>query len=232
MWTERIGLFLTVLTSTPVQLLMLWRCYYILKKRLHFIIPILLLLLGSVALALFDTVGLFWGMFKGKNPSSSHGFWCLLLYSSLCSTLDIILSSILFYYLIQSRKRVYADHAVQWISRLLIILWQSAIPPTLCAVGLLLIYIASQNLSPGEMQMWYPTLQAMIGKLYVLSHFYNINARPLFVGEQEHSSTAYVFTTLTVPALHGTSASALDAPEDHQSISYANSFGRTDSGQP
>ena len=26
----------------------------------------------------------------------------------------------------------------------------------------------------GEAEMWYPTLQAMIGKLYILSHFYNM----------------------------------------------------------
>ena len=74
-----------------------------------------------------------------------------------------------FYFLVQSRKRVYADQAVQvrvvvpasvvshvllkvflskWTSRLIIIVWQSAIPPTLCAVGNFLVYIASQHLSP------------------------------------------------------------------------------------
>jgi hypothetical protein len=85
----------------------------------------------------------------------------------------------------------------------------------------------------GEMQMWYPMLQAMIGKLYVLSHFYNMyveplagpihiifttclrfrsNTRPL-MGEQP--PTTYVFT-LTEPAVNGTSASALNTPEDLQ----------------
>ncbi|KAH9003901.1 hypothetical protein EDB86DRAFT_2890904 [Lactarius hatsudake] len=28
-WTERIHIFLTVLVSTPVQSLLLWRCYYV-----------------------------------------------------------------------------------------------------------------------------------------------------------------------------------------------------------
>ena len=100
--------------------------------------------------------------------------------------------------------------------------------------------------------MWYPMLQELIGKLYVLSHFYNMyvitiyscsshvhwfysNTRPLIVGEQqqpqEQPSTAYAFT-LTVPALPGTSASALNAPEDHSSITYTDSLGLTDSGRP
>lgn len=102
----------------------------------------------------------------------------------LILVLDVILSSIcelenslprkvthfghsVFYYLMQSRKRVYSDHAIQvcritrvvfpvlltfllpqWTSRLIIILWQSAIPPTVCTVGVFLIYIASRHLSP------------------------------------------------------------------------------------
>jgi len=80
--------------------------------------------------------------------------------------------------------------------------------------------------------MWYPTLQAMIGKLYILSHFYNINSRPLIVGEQEQeqSSTAYVYT-LTVPTLHGPSASALNASEVHQPESYTDTLGSTDGAQ-
>ena len=103
----------------------------------------------------------------------------------------------------------------------------------------------------GEAEMWYPTIQAMIGKLYVLSHFYNMyvvpqaasvhimfttlfrfrsNSRPLIVGEQERpsaASTAYVYT-LTVPALHGPSTSALSAPEEHPSEFHADALGRTD----
>jgi len=226
-WTERIQVILTVFTATPVQSLLLWRCYHILNRNLYFIIPLLLLLLGSVASAIFDTVGLFGGMFSGPNPNA---IWSFLLYISFFSTLDIILSSVLFYYLTQSRKRVYAEHTVQWISRLIIIVWQSAIPPTVCVVGLFITYIITHRLYPGEAEMWFPTVQAMIGKLYVLSHFYNINIRPVVVGEQEQPSTAYVYS-LTVPALHGPSSFALNAPEEHPSESYTDSLGRTNGTQ-
>ena len=46
------------------------------KLKLSTQIPLMLLLLGSVVLAIFDTIGLFWGMFSGQNPSASHAFWC------------------------------------------------------------------------------------------------------------------------------------------------------------
>ncbi|KAH9019816.1 hypothetical protein EDB85DRAFT_549542 [Lactarius pseudohatsudake] len=162
-WTERIQIILTVLVSTPVQSLLLWRCYYILKRNIYFVMPLLLLLLGTVALSIFETVWLFQGMYDGKNPKGSHALWSFLLYTSLPLVLDIILSGIMFCYLTQSRKRVYADHTVQWISRLIIIVWRSAIPPTVCAIGSFIVYLVSQRMYQGEEQMWYPTLQAMTG---------------------------------------------------------------------
>ena len=90
-------------------------------------------------------------------------------------------------------------------------------------------------------------LQAVVGKLYLLSHFYNMcvvtylllfqiclphyrfrsNSRPLFVGEEEGPS-AYM-PTLTLPVLHGMSTSALNAPEEHSSGPYF--FGRADGAQ-
>ncbi|KAH9003902.1 hypothetical protein EDB86DRAFT_2291213 [Lactarius hatsudake] len=227
-WTERIHIILTVLVSTPVQSLLLWRCYYILKRNIYFVMPLLLLLLGAVALSIFETVWLFQGMYDGENPRGSHAFWSFLLYTSLPLLLDIILSGIMFCYLTQSRKRVYADHTVQWISRLIIIVWRSAIPPTVCAIGSFIVYLVSHRMYPGEKQMWYPTLQAMIGNLYVLSYFYNINTQLLFVSDREQPPTHVV--TLTVPALHATtgSTSLLNAPEEHPSEPYTDSFGHAD----
>ncbi|KAH9021114.1 hypothetical protein EDB83DRAFT_2432096 [Lactarius deliciosus] len=159
------------------------------------------------------------------RSSHFHPFWTILMYSASSSVLDIILSYILFFYLTQSRKRVYADQAVQWISRLIIIVWQSAIPPTVCAIGFFLTFILSHRLHPGQRQMWYPTLHAVIGKLYVLSHFYNINSLTFFVGEQEQPSTH--LSALTVPALNGTSTE-YNTPEEHRIELHSNSIEGTD----
>ncbi|KAI9435575.1 hypothetical protein H4582DRAFT_2130548 [Lactarius indigo] len=222
-WTERVHMIFTVLISIPVQSLLIWRCYYILERNVYLIIPLLLLLLGSVGLAIFDTLELFIPRFGGGQPSRTPVFWSFLLYSAFSSILDIILSSILFYYLTQSRKRIYVDHAVQWISRHIVIVWQSVIPPTVCTLGISILYGVSRHLYPGPGLMWYPTLQAVIGKLYVLSHFYNINSRTQFVGEQEQPST-YV-SALTVPALHGISTTH-NAPEGHSLGLYSDSFER------
>ena len=142
-----------------------------------------------------------------------------------------------FYYLIQSRKRVYADHAVQVRVAAPVL----AVPPVLLKVFLFQVDFSSYHYrvaigyptnalrrlsfhnihrnassvpgvflyditfvvacrmsitdsrSPntqGESEMWYPTIQAMIGKLYVLSHFYNMYVAPRV------ASVHIMFTTL------------------------------------
>ncbi|KAH9176214.1 hypothetical protein EDB89DRAFT_1903370 [Lactarius sanguifluus] len=169
----------TVLISTPVQSLLLWRCYHILKRSKYFIIPLVLLLLGTVALGIFDTIWLLGRTYGWGRSSHLHPFWTLLP-----------LQSWILFLVASSRKRVYADQAVQ-----------------------------------GQRQMWYPTLHAVIGKLYVLSHFYNINSLTFFVGEQEQPSTH--LSALTVPALHGTST-ARNTPEEHRIELYSNSIDGTD----
>ncbi|KAI9442328.1 hypothetical protein H4582DRAFT_1273732 [Lactarius indigo] len=227
-WTERVHMLLTVLISTPVQSLLIWRCYHILRRNAYLIIPLLFLLLGSVGLAIFDTLGLFITRFGEGKPSRSPVFWSFLLYSAFSSILDIILSSILFYYLTQSRKRIYVDHTVQWISRHISIVWQSVIPPTVCTLGISILYGVSHHLYPGPGLMWYPTLQAVIGKLYVLSYFYSINSRMQIVGGQEQPST-YV-SALTVPALHGV-CTTHNALEGYPLELYPDSFERSDESQ-
>ena len=92
---------------------------------------------------------------------------------------------------------------LQQVTRLITIVWQSAVPPTLCTVSVLLTYIILQHFNSVRLfavclisdrplssplrraseqmqkQMWYPTLQAMVGKLYILSLFYNLCVIPL-----------------------------------------------------
>ncbi|KAI9459854.1 hypothetical protein BJY52DRAFT_1211640 [Lactarius psammicola] len=260
-WTERVHIILTGLVATPVQSLLIWRCYYILKRNVYFIVPLLLLLLGSVTLGIFDTICLFSPVFGGVQSSRPPVLWSLLMYGALSLT-SVSLTHLVpgesdplslisdehpvFYYLTQSRKRIYADHTIQvhvtapvstvspvllndffskWISRHIIIVWQSVIPPTVCALGISILYGVSQHLYPGPSLMWYPMLQAMIGKLYVLSHFYNINSRTQFVGEQQQPST--YMSALTVPVLHGMST-AHNAPEEHPLGLYSDPFERTE----
>ena len=81
----------------------------------------------------------------------------------------------------------------------MVVIWQAAIPPLICAIALLIKYIAFTNAHPvrscsplareppyfaahltdrcflqGKPQMWYATIQAMLGKVYILSLFFTL----------------------------------------------------------
>ncbi|KAH9034532.1 hypothetical protein EDB84DRAFT_1594746 [Lactarius hengduanensis] len=113
----------------------------------------------------------------------------------LPSVLDLILSGILLHYLTQTMKQVYAPRGRRRISRLVNIVWQSALPPTLCAVCLSALYIQYATSRQKQLQLWMPVIQQMIGKLYVLSLFHMTNVRSL--GPDERLTT--IISTLTVP---------------------------------
>ncbi|KAH9060675.1 hypothetical protein EDB87DRAFT_1831310 [Lactarius vividus] len=106
------------------------------------------------------------------------------------------LSPQVLHYLTRTMRQVYTPHTRRRISRLVNIVWQSALPPTLCAVCLSALYIQYATSPQKRLQLWMPVIQQMIGKLYVLSLFYIINARPLRPDER----LTTIISTLTVPA--------------------------------
>ncbi|KAH9960291.1 hypothetical protein BC827DRAFT_407583 [Russula dissimulans] len=180
-WVDKVHVLLTAIIAAPVQSLLIWRCYYILgeKLRLYIIIPLGFLVLGEVALSILVTVGIFLPNIRGGPGLDSTALWSpYLLYLIFPSVLDIALCFILFYYLTQTRRRVYSKQKRQRVARLMIIVWQSAVPPTLCSISIVITYLGTHRFVPRQRQLWYPTLQAITGKLYILSLFANLCVIP------------------------------------------------------
>ncbi|KAI9435748.1 hypothetical protein H4582DRAFT_2079348 [Lactarius indigo] len=201
-WEDSVHSIPTLVISVPVQALMIQRCYYLVGKNMTTITPLLLLLVGSIAMTLWSIVSILrlYIVVVAKNPFVLlHGFgisWPFLMSVLLPSILDLILSGILLHYLTRTMKQVYSPRTRRRISRLVNIVWQSALPPTLCAVCLSALYIQYVTSHQKQLQLWMPVIQQMIGKLYVLSLFHMINGHPL---ESDERPTT-IISTLTVPA--------------------------------
>ncbi|KAH9969377.1 hypothetical protein BGW80DRAFT_630963 [Lactifluus volemus] len=114
----------------------------------------------------------------------------------LPSILDVILSSILLHSLIRTMQQVYAAHIRRRIVRLIAMVWQSAVPPTLCTIYLCVAYVQFSLATPKTLQLWFTVIQGLIGKLYLLSFFCIINDCA-FSGEQLQATTYN--PTLTIP---------------------------------
>ncbi|KAH9982018.1 hypothetical protein BJV74DRAFT_57962 [Russula compacta] len=210
-WNEKVHVLLTTIIASPIQSLLLWRCYYIVRGNLYIIFSLLSLLLGSIVVSALVTAELF----VSGPGHHSRAFWSpFFLYRAFPTVLDMALTCILLYYLTQTRKRVYTERMRQRMARLITLVFQSAIPPALCSAGIVTTYIISHHFHIREKQMWYATLQAMIGKLYILSLFYNLNTRTLFASEEPSGTTQ--ISTLTVPTIDGASTVGLNTRETHE----------------
>ncbi|KAI0000809.1 hypothetical protein BJV74DRAFT_882644 [Russula compacta] len=205
--TDFIQFILTPFVAVPVQALMLRRCYYIVGKNMYIITPLVALLIISIAM--------FAWLFIHILQFEITGFTCnylrmldsvgvplpYFLNLILPSILDVAISGILLHYLTRSMRQVYTAYIRRRLAHLMTVVWQSAIPPTLCTIFLSVVCIqffsARQDLASyiqKKSQLWFLVVQEMMGKLYVLSLFYIINDRPL-TNEQPTTFAP----TLTVP---------------------------------
>ncbi|KAH9034200.1 hypothetical protein EDB85DRAFT_1948156 [Lactarius pseudohatsudake] len=180
--------------SGPVQALMIRRCYYLVNKNMFIVTPLVLLLVASVvsfAMRLF--------LLTSSDPvrlrELARVSWPYLMSILLPLVLDLSLTGILLHYLTRTAKRVYAVHKRRRIFRLANIVWQSALPPTLCAICVSALYFRFTVAPERVLAFWVPVIQATIGKLYVISLFYMINAQPL----KPNGQLTTVISTVSVP---------------------------------
>ncbi|KAI0042391.1 hypothetical protein FA95DRAFT_1564352, partial [Auriscalpium vulgare] len=57
----------------------------------------------------------------------------------------------------------------------MLICWEAMLPPTLCAIAILVMYIYWQT--HHTVQTWVPAVQGILGKLHVISLFFYLNGR-------------------------------------------------------
>ncbi|KAI0255438.1 hypothetical protein BJV78DRAFT_672325 [Lactifluus subvellereus] len=180
-WTESVHVMLSALVAIPIQAYFIRSCYHIMNRNIYLIIPLILALISSAILAGWVTS---W-IFHVHAAAQSNGVIHLPVKISppfvaclaVPAVLDVVITSILFYSLTNLLKRIHAEHLRRRVTRFMIVIWQTAIPPCVCAIALLVKYFVFTEVHPGKRQMWYATIQAMLGKLYVLSLYYSLNNR-------------------------------------------------------
>ncbi|KAH9039986.1 hypothetical protein EDB84DRAFT_1476741 [Lactarius hengduanensis] len=203
-WNDYIHPIPNLLISAPVQALMIRRCYILVGKNMLIVTPLVLLLVAAIVVPLWSIISIVKLLTVIPAEDILPSFqgigvdWLYLMSLLLPTVLDLVLTGVLLRYLTRTRKRVYAEHTRKWISRIANIVWQSALPPTLCTICLSVIYVQYSTMRQTKMQLWSTVIQAMIGKLYVLSLFYMINARPPL--QPDERPTAFM-STLTVPTV-------------------------------
>ncbi|KAI9435745.1 hypothetical protein H4582DRAFT_2079345 [Lactarius indigo] len=169
-WPDYLQSIPTLVISVPIQALMIRRCYYLVSKNMFIVTPLVLLLVASTIFSLWSTISIirFVISIDVKDPgpllekmntswlylisillpsgnARHHSYWHLYVARASGDIVSVCLSSNspsqVLRYLTQTMKRVYATRIRKRISRLTNIVWQTALPPTLCTTFLCVIYV-------------------------------------------------------------------------------------------
>ncbi|KDQ53517.1 hypothetical protein JAAARDRAFT_427087 [Jaapia argillacea MUCL 33604] len=177
-WPEKIQALLTVCMAAPVQGFLIWRCWMLTKRKWLFLVPMMAILVAYIIISLYVTQKVLPMNFKVSSTSSGAlhhkikidpSFVLSLL---LPAVLDIFITTTLLSYFVRSQSYIFTSHFRRVINRLITITWESALPPSCCAVIAFVTYVTTVNVS-----FWDLTFQAILGKLYVLSLFVTLNGR-------------------------------------------------------
>ncbi|KAF8498181.1 hypothetical protein F5888DRAFT_227849 [Russula emetica] len=217
-WTDYTQTLPALVIAAPIQALMIWRCYYIVGKNKHILVLLVSFLITSIALSIWSitkslqfevTLSAKDNLHMPQSVGISYPYLMSLILPSSTFyhsndpqfetshhylVLDVILSGILLHYLTRTMKHVYAPHMRRRLAYLMTAVWKSAIPPTLCAIFLCMLYAQISAEQQKKPQFWFSTIQGAIGKLYVLSLYYIINDD----APTRELTTAFA-PTLTVP---------------------------------
>ncbi|KAI0262439.1 hypothetical protein BC834DRAFT_891326 [Gloeopeniophorella convolvens] len=201
-WTESIQQALTLLIAVPIQCFLFFRCWPILGRLRYLVLSVVIgLMIGSIIATVLMTARIFeirtvvvQGFSHVPSPIAKL-FPPVILSAVFPALLDMLLTAILVVFLRRSLRHVYTRHFRQRITRYIAMIWQAAIPPTLCALAFALTYAIFSTTHQGERQLWYPVIMSIHGKLYITSLFFTLNGR----GRASYELPTTVMSTLTAP---------------------------------
>jgi len=180
-WATNVEPLMTVNMAIPLQLLMIFRCYTLLNLKWWSVSPYLVLLGVAYISGVVDSIQLlvFFGKYHSwstvKNPSSVSGPIWLISSAALdaATTITILL------HLVRNKTQHRGNYMNQLIDRVVKLIWETALPPSLCAVIGAILYFVGNSLNPQTsfVWLWSYFFIFILGKLYALAYFMTLNFR-------------------------------------------------------
>ncbi|KDQ49703.1 hypothetical protein JAAARDRAFT_74548 [Jaapia argillacea MUCL 33604] len=179
--------------ASPIQAFLIRRCWMLTNKNSLILVLLSSLLLSTIALSVYLCFAMF--SLSLSHPQSSalpvNGpyIWNLIL----TAVLDFTLTSILSIFLWRSRSDVYTRRVRRTIRRVILISWEAAALPAVCA-----LLAAILRILMGHSNYWSLFFRAIIGKFYAISLLTTLNSRSDFrrVEHVQGPSTPYQVATL------------------------------------
>lgn len=229
-WVDKAMPLLTTAMAAPVQGFLIWRCWMVMERRWTVIAVLGTLLLTSIISSFLGTIDVLkykfessWTSYNGTSgpppPPPAYAFILMLVSAAV---LDILITAILLIYLTRARSQIFSKRFRKTIRGLDRLIWESAVPPCLCAILTVIIY-----LKLGHLNYWDLMFHAVLGKLYVMSLFITLNGRAKLAAEhmspRNDRLTSMIHVDITAAQSSGsgsglTTPSALENGQSQSSI--------------
>jgi len=136
-------------------------------KRWYILVPLVAFLIGNLVTLILTIHYVFtFNRIKLLLDPPKHLPYFFVLFYAFAACLDVCVTTIMIVYLIRARKRGLSRTTNEMIKRLMISIWEAALPPAVCAVIAMIVYLTRSS-----HDFWTVFLQGILGKLYVISLF-------------------------------------------------------------
>ncbi|KAN0109845.1 hypothetical protein V8E52_008951 [Russula decolorans] len=181
-WPDKVHFTLSAFIAAPVQLFFIWRCWHVsLNRRPYIAFFLVLLVIGSVATEIYVMVInclIDWHSGNTRLLAMQPFYACFILSLAFSTVTDFFVTGILLVFLIRSRSEIHTKQFRHTLFRLILITWESAVPPSACAIATLIV----GAISAPVISSWGLMLQTVLGKLYLISLFVTLEGRAMLAG--------------------------------------------------
>ncbi|TDL18424.1 hypothetical protein BD410DRAFT_793337 [Rickenella mellea] len=190
-WSVRLQPLMNTILGAPVQGYLIWRCWNAMKRRWSVLMPLCAILAGSVVATIITTVKIihYTPVYIILHPTG-HLPYSFITSFVLSAALDIMLTSIMLWFLLDVKTHARSRRSEEIIAHLMRTMWEAAVPPCLCAIVACLVY-TTMSLK----NLWDIFFQCILGKLYVISFFVILNGRE----DLKRSPTSVASESIMVP---------------------------------
>ncbi|KDQ62014.1 hypothetical protein JAAARDRAFT_204385 [Jaapia argillacea MUCL 33604] len=169
---DRLQSAVTAALASPIQAFLIRRCWILTNKNSPLLVFLSSLLLSTIGLSVYLCIAMFTlSLARGRTstlPLNAPYIWSLIL----SAVLDLTLTVVLFVFLWRSRFDAFSPRVRRTIRRVVLISWEAAALPAVCAVLAVLMYTTM-----GTHNNWTLFFHAILGKFYAISLLVTLNAR-------------------------------------------------------
>jgi len=177
-WPMKLYPLLTMAMALPLQILVVHRCYVALRLNLIWASPYIFLLLFAAISGFVDSMIVLAFDFNAPVPKPDTTKVSTPVWLLSSAILDVAASATLLWHITQTRTASVSVDMNKFLNRVIRLLWETALPPAIWAVlSCITHFLITAVKANSFMFLWSVTCIMILGQLYALAYFINLNFR-------------------------------------------------------